>query len=95
MPRSSIQQEEQLNRISALQTAFAEVVRTQRQTKKLSQEEFAERSGLHRTYVSDIERGVRNIAFSNIIRICEALDISVSKLMQLVERTAAAGVDKS
>jgi transcriptional regulator with XRE-family HTH domain len=90
MPRSNIQQDDQLTRIAALQAAFADVVRRLRLSKKISQEEFAERSGLHRTYISDIERGVRNIAFSNIIRISEALDISVSKLMQMVERQAHA-----
>ncbi|HEY9793516.1 MAG TPA: helix-turn-helix transcriptional regulator [Candidatus Obscuribacterales bacterium] len=89
MPRSSIQETEQLNRIATFQAAFAETVRALRHTKKYSQEEFAERSGLHRTYISDIERGVRNIAFSNIVRISEALDISLSKLMQMVERQAA------
>jgi transcriptional regulator with XRE-family HTH domain len=86
MPKSSIQEKEQLARINAMQAAFAEVVRAARLAKKYSQEEFAERSGLHRTYISDIERGVRNIAFSNIVRISEALDLSLSKLMQLVER---------
>jgi transcriptional regulator with XRE-family HTH domain len=91
MPKSSIQEKEQLARINAMQAAFAEVVRTLRLSKKYSQEEFAERSGLHRTYISDIERGVRNIAFSNIVRISEALDMSLSKLMQLVERE----IDKS
>lgn len=89
MPRSSIQETDQIGRISALQSAFAEVVRKLRLNKRLSQEEFAERSGLHRTYISDIERGVRNIAFSNIVRICEALEISISKMMQMVERQAA------
>jgi transcriptional regulator with XRE-family HTH domain len=88
MPRSSIQEEAQIHRIVALQAAFAEVVREQRLLKRISQEEFAERSGLHRTYISDIERGVRNIAFSNIIRIAEALDISLTRLMQLVDRRA-------
>lgn len=80
MPRSNIQEQAQGERIAALQAAFAEVVRNLRLTKQISQEEFADRSGLHRTYISDIERGVRNIAFSNIIRICEALDITVSSL---------------
>ena len=89
MPRSSIHETEQIERINSLQSAFADVVRKLRVNKKLSQEEFAERSGLHRTYISDIERGVRNIAFSNIVRISEALEISVSKLMQMVERQVA------
>lgn len=88
MPRSNIKEADQLSRINNMQAAFAEAVRTLRQTKKISQEEFAERSGLHRTYISDIERGVRNIAFSNMIRIAEALEIPISKLMTQVEKLA-------
>ena len=46
----------------------------------LSQEELAERADLHRTYVSSIERGVRNVSLENISRLALALEISVSAL---------------
>lgn len=41
----------------------------------LSQEKFAERCGLHRTYISDIERFQRSIALENVQRIADALGI--------------------
>lgn len=51
-----------------------------RNNQKLSQEELAFRSGLHRTYISDIERGVRNVSLENIQKIAKALDVNISSL---------------
>lgn len=48
--------------------------------KGLSQEEFAELSGLHRTYISDIERFKRSIALDNIQKISDALGIETYKM---------------
>lgn len=56
----------------------------------ISQEEFAERAGLHRTYISAIECGKRSIALDNVQKIADALNIEVYKLFvydkQLEER---------
>ena len=46
----------------------------------ISQEELAERADLHRTYVSDVERGARNLSLESITRLARALDVSVSSL---------------
>lgn len=56
-------------------------VKELRQKKKMSQEALAFESGLHRTYISDIERGTRNVSIKNIERIAKALDISLKELM--------------
>lgn len=48
----------------------------------LSQEEFAEKCGLHRTYISSIERFQRNISIKNIQRIADALKIETYRLFQ-------------
>jgi transcriptional regulator with XRE-family HTH domain len=50
-----------------------------------SQEEFAHLSGLHRTYVGQVERGEKNISFENLVKISGALGISVSDLLGNVE----------
>ena len=51
-----------------------------RSEKGLSQEELAEKSGLHRTYISAIECFRRSIALENVQRIANALDIETYKL---------------
>jgi len=55
-------------------------VRSWRSRRGISQEELAERAGLHRTYVSDIERGARNVSLQSIEKLAGALEISVSTL---------------
>lgn len=47
----------------------------------LTQEELAEKAGLHPTYVGSVERGERNIALENIIGLSRALDCSPKDLM--------------
>jgi len=47
-----------------------------------SQEAFAARCGLDRTYVGSIEHGERNVALRNIRAIAQALDISISELFE-------------
>ena len=46
----------------------------------LSQEKFAEKCGLHRTYISTVERFQRNISIENVQRIADALSIEAYKL---------------
>ena len=46
----------------------------------LSQEGLAERADLHRTYIADIERGVRNLSLRNIEKLAQALDMSIADL---------------
>lgn len=55
-------------------------VRKYRNEKGISQEKLGELSGLHRTYISDIERFQRSIALENIQRIADALEVETYKL---------------
>lgn len=59
---------------------FGLAIRQRRHELGISQEELSFRAGLHRTYVSDIERGSRNPSLENIEKLAKALDISVSTL---------------
>ena len=54
---------------------FANNVKTYRIESGLSQEAFAEKAGLHRTYISAIEREKRSIALDNVQKIADALNI--------------------
>ena len=65
-----------------LKTALGEAIRIQRSARRLSQLELAEKSGLHRTYISDVERGGRNPTIQCIERIARALGIPISKLFE-------------
>ena len=67
-------------KIIDVQKVFGNSVRVSRNLLGLSQEELAERSTLHRTYISDLERGQRNPSLSTILRLAHALEISVSTL---------------
>ena len=64
---------------------FGETVRNLRKRANLSQEDLAELCGLHRTYIGGIERGERNVALLNIIRIAEALKVSPCELFKGLE----------
>jgi len=50
----------------------------------LSQENLAERADLHRTYVADIERGVRNVSLRSIEKLGRALEVSIPDLYTIL-----------
>jgi len=64
---------------------FGQAVRRWRVNSGLSQEKLAERAELHRTYVSDIERGARNPSLESMERLAKGLKVSVATLLQPVE----------
>lgn len=63
---------------------FGKKIRELRLAKGFSQESFADEVGLDRTYMGGIERGERNIAALNIIRIAKALKVEVGELFPSV-----------
>jgi transcriptional regulator with XRE-family HTH domain len=71
-------------RKTGLQIAFGKIVRTARLERGLSQEELADLSDLHFTYVSSVERGERNISIENIARLAKALGCQLKDLMPTI-----------
>lgn len=59
---------------------FGKKVREERLKRKLSQEEFADITGVHRTYIGMIERAEKNITLENIEKIAKALSIKIANL---------------
>lgn len=59
---------------------FASNLKRYRNAMGISQENFAEKAGLHRTYISAVECGKRSIALENVQKIANALDIDTYKL---------------
>ena len=66
---------------SRLVAVFATNLRQQRARLGLSQEELAERAGVHRTYIGMIERREKNVTIYNIERIADALGVKVALLV--------------
>ncbi|GBU28289.1 hypothetical protein R84B8_01847 [Treponema sp. R8-4-B8] len=58
------------------------ILQKERKKKGLSQEKLAEIANLHRTYISDIERGVRNPTITTIFTLCKALNITPTELLK-------------
>jgi CheY-like chemotaxis protein/DNA-binding XRE family transcriptional regulator len=67
---------------SILQETLGRAVRSRRHELGLSQEELAWRAGLNRTYVTDVERGARNLSLSTVDRLAQALQMPLSVLMK-------------
>lgn len=61
---------------------FGKKVREERHKQRLSQEQLAEKAGLHRTYIGMIERAEKNITLENIHKICKALDLNLGALFK-------------
>jgi transcriptional regulator with XRE-family HTH domain len=59
---------------------FGRAIRRIREEHEINQEEAAERCGLHRTYYSGVERGVRNVSLVNIEKIAKGLRKSLPEL---------------
>jgi transcriptional regulator with XRE-family HTH domain len=71
-----------------LLSALCSAIQQRRESLAISQEELAGRCGLHRTYISAIERGSRNITLKSLSRLCDALEICTSELVRTAEIAA-------
>ena len=67
-------------------TAFGNAVRRLRNKKSISLDQLAELAGMQRTYLGDIERGERNPALINMLKMAKALGVPLSKLILEMER---------
>jgi transcriptional regulator with XRE-family HTH domain len=65
-----------------IRVRFGRLVRSLRHAAELSQEAFADKCGLDRTYISGIERGKRNVSLRNIEVIADALGMTISEMFQ-------------
>ncbi len=60
-------------------------IRMYRQQKKLTQEELAERAGLHNTYIGQVERGEKNLTLNSLEKILKALEVPFSRFFEYLE----------
>jgi len=62
---------------------FGAALKSIRKQRGFSQEVLAERADLHRTYISDVERGSRNLSLKNIAKLACAMDVPIAALFPL------------
>ena len=68
--------------MSDISAKFGKKVREIRLAKKMSQVDLADILGVHHTYISGIERGVRNMALKNIEKLAKALSVPIENLIK-------------
>jgi DNA-binding XRE family transcriptional regulator len=73
-------------RSSSVPTAFGQVLRAQRERCSLSQEALALKANVDRTFVSQIERGIRQPTLTTLVKLAKALEVPPSKLISRTER---------
>lgn len=77
-----------MDKVDKLQV-FGETVRKYRTALGVSQESLAHQAGLHRTYVSMLERGIRNPSLTVILQLAQALGVQASLLIADYEKRIA------
>lgn len=75
-----------MRHVSRDHVALGRAIRAQRVELHLTQQDVADRCGLHRTYVAAVERGERNLAYTNLLKIARALGVRATDLVEPAER---------
>lgn len=65
-----------------IKTTLGKTVRHLRDERRLTQEELADKAGIHPHYVSDIERGLRNVAIVNLSYLADGLGMTAAELLR-------------
>jgi transcriptional regulator with XRE-family HTH domain len=71
--------------LSPVHAAFGQALRELRTERGVSQEAVALDAGLNRGYYSGVERGVRNVSLTNIVKIADALGVPASEVLVRAE----------
>jgi transcriptional regulator with XRE-family HTH domain len=71
---------------NTIKLAFGKALRKLREQAGLTQESLAELAGVHRTYMGDVERGERNVAIVNMVRMSQALGLPLSRVVREMEK---------
>jgi len=67
--------------VSVIGERFGHRLREVRGGRKISQERLANLAGLHRTYISSVERGERNVTIETVQKLAESLEVTMAELM--------------
>lgn len=83
---SSVENSKNSSAKHSAESLFGQALRGRREALGISQEELGFRAELHRTYVSQIERGLKSPSLGVILRLARALEVSAASLVGTVER---------
>lgn len=75
--------------MSKISTEIGQRLRSYRVQQKLSQEELAERCGLHPTYIGQVERGEKNATIESVSKIAAGLSVPLGTLFENIEDYAS------
>lgn len=64
--------------------AIAKILKKIRENKGISQEQLAFKANLHRTYISQLERGLKSITVKTLFKITESLEVEIDDFIKLV-----------
>ncbi|WP_207000776.1 helix-turn-helix domain-containing protein [Trinickia mobilis] len=78
---------------AALRSRLSKNLKKIRAAQNISQEELGDRAGLHRTYISQVERMVTNISLDNIYLLSEALSVDPAELLAPVDEDKGMSAD--
>jgi transcriptional regulator with XRE-family HTH domain len=80
--------------VSSISKQFGNAIRSRRMASGMSQERLAERAGLHPTYVSMIERGLRNVTLEVSARLAKALKVNLPELIEEAQQRRGGSAKK-
>ena len=75
-----------------LDKSFGDTIRQRRKELGLSQEALSFKAGLHRNYISDIERGLKSPSLRVIVKLADALGLAVSTMMRMAEENESSSM---
>lgn len=84
---------ENLLRMDKIEEHFGAVIRRRRERKGYSQEEFAAVAGVHRTYMSSIERGKVQVSIAVAQKLADALEVPLSRVWKEIETARQSSTD--
>ena len=69
------------------ETAFGRVLRSMRKSRSLSQDDLGAKSGYHRTYIGQLERGEKSPSLRTIFNLASTLEVTPAAIVRQVERS--------
>jgi len=84
-----------LDSAAKIKRALAERLRELRRERKWSQEKLAEAASMHRTYLAGIERALRNPSLENLVKLANALGLTMAELFTMPEGKSVPTVRKT